>query len=123
VNVKFINFKFTVLGDVRTPGTYNLPVQRTNLLDALGAAGDLPTSAQRYDILLYRDYSNRRTITKIDLRNKQILYDTTSFILRHNDVLYVKTRRARSFQEEFRVYGSVVSIALGVTLLIVNIIK
>ena len=37
VNVKFFNMKFTVLGEVRSPGTFTIPLQRTTLLDALGS--------------------------------------------------------------------------------------
>ncbi|RYD82958.1 MAG: sugar transporter [Sphingobacteriales bacterium] len=68
VNVKFYQFKFTVLGEVRSPGTFTLSMQRTTLLDALGAAGDLPRTAKRFDIQIYRDYNGLRTISKLDLK-------------------------------------------------------
>jgi len=50
VNVRFISFRVTVLGEVRAPGVYNLPIQNTTILDALGVSGDLPPSAKRSDI-------------------------------------------------------------------------
>lgn len=114
VNVKFYQIKFTVLGEVRNPGTYNLPLQRTTFLDALGAAGDLPTSAKRYDIQIYRDYNGTRTIFKVDLRKKDILYNPELFQVRHNDVIYVQPRDSRRFSEEARFYASMVTIVVGI---------
>jgi polysaccharide export outer membrane protein len=113
VNVKFFEIKFTVLGEVRSPGTYTLPLQRTTFLDALGAAGDLPVSAKRYDIQIYRDYNGKRTIFKVDLRKKDILYDSELFQVRHNDVIYVQPRDSRRFSEESRFYASLVTVAVG----------
>jgi polysaccharide export outer membrane protein len=113
VNVKFFQIKFTVLGEVRNPGTYTLPLQRTTFLDALGAAGDLPVSAKRYDIRLYRDYNGKRTIHKVDLRTKDILYNSELFQVRHNDVIYVQPRDSRRFSDETRFYASLVTLAVG----------
>jgi polysaccharide export outer membrane protein len=113
VNVKFYEIKFTVLGEVRAPGTYRLPQQRTTFLDALGAAGDLPTSAKRYDIQVYRDYNGKRTIFKVDLRKKDILYNQELFLIRHNDVIYVQPRDSRRFSEETRFYTSMITIVVG----------
>lgn len=113
VIVKFFEIKFTVLGEVRSPGTYTLPLQRTTFLDALGAAGDLPVSAKRYDIQIYRDYDGKRTIFKVDLRKKDILYNAELFQIRHNDVIYVQPRDSRRFNEETRFYISLLTLAVG----------
>jgi polysaccharide export outer membrane protein len=114
VTVKFFQIKFTVLGEVRSPGTFTLPLQRTTFLDALGAAGDLPPSAKRYDIQIYRDYNGKRTIFTIDLRKKDILYDAELFQVRHNDVIYVQPRDSRRFSEETRFYASLVTLTVGI---------
>jgi polysaccharide export outer membrane protein len=114
VSVRFFQLKFTVLGEVRAPGTYTLPMQRTTFLDALGAAGDLPTTAKRYDIRVYRDYNGQRTIFKIDLRSKDILYNQELFQVRHNDVIYVQQRDSRLFNEEARFYVSFLTLIVGI---------
>ncbi len=114
VSVRFFQIKFTVLGEVRAPGTYTLPLQRTTFLDALGAAGDLPISAKRYDIQIYRDYNGKRTIFKVDLRSKAILYNPSLFQVKHNDVIYVQPRDSRRFSEEARFYASLVTMAVGI---------
>jgi polysaccharide export outer membrane protein len=122
VIIRFMTFKFTVLGEVRTPGVYNLPMQRTTILDALGAAGDLPHSAQRI-VEIYRDYNGQRIITKVDLRKKDILYNQAAFLVRHNDVIYVQPRESRLLSEETRVYSSFLAAVVGIVTLIVTLKK
>lgn len=121
VTVKFFQIKFTVLGEVRSPGTFTLPLQRTTFLDALGAAGDLPISAKRYDIQIYRDYNGQRTIFKVDLRNKDILYNAELFQIKHNDVIYVQPRDSRRFSEETRFYASMLTLGIGIVAVFTNI--
>ncbi|MES2808662.1 MAG: polysaccharide biosynthesis/export family protein [Bacteroidota bacterium] len=112
-SVRFIQLKFTVLGEVRTPGTYVLPMQRTTFLDALGAAGDLPNTAKRHEIRVYRDYNGQRTIFKVDLRKMDLLNDPDVFQIRHNDVIYVQQRDSRLFSDETRFYISMLTLAIG----------
>jgi polysaccharide biosynthesis/export protein len=122
VIVRFMTFKFTVLGEVRTPGVYNLPMQRTNLLDALGIAGDLPHSAKRV-VEIYRDYNGQRIITKIDLRNKAVLYNPDAFLVKHNDVIYVQPRETRVFSEEAKVYSSFLAAVIALVSLVITLKK
>lgn len=121
VNVKFFQFKFTVLGEVRSPGTFTLSLQRTTLLDALGAAGDLPRTAKRYDIQVYRDYNGERTISRLDLRTKDILTNKELFQVKHNDVIYVQIRDTRLFREEVQFYASLGTIGVGIFAIYTNI--
>lgn len=122
-DVRFIELRFTVLGEVRSPGQKTLPYQRTTLLDALGSANDLPRSAKRYDIQVYRDYNGKREIFKLDLRNKDILTNPELFFVKHNDVIYVQPRDITLFREEAGVYISLVSGLIAFTTLIVTLAK
>lgn len=123
VNVKFISFKFTVLGEVRSPGVYALSHQRTTLLDALGVAGDLPRSAKRYDIQLYRDYNGVRTISKLDLRKKELLNNPELFYVKHNDVIIVQPRDMRLFSDEARAYIGLLTLLMGASALLITVIN
>lgn len=123
VSVKFITFKFTVLGEVRSPGTYILSNQRTTILDALGAAGDLPRSAKRHNIQIYRDYNGKRMIAKLDLRKKDVLSDPSIFQLRNNDVVIVQPRDIQFFGEETRNYISIISLLVTSTALFISVSK
>lgn len=123
VVVKFIQFKFTVLGEVNAPGTFTISMQRTTLLDALGAAGDLPRSAKRYNIQLYRDYNGKRTISQLDLRDRALLTNPELFQVKHNDVIIVQPRDVRFFGDEARTYISLLTLLMGTAALIISVSK
>ena len=115
VDVRFSTFRVTVLGEVKSPGSFVLDMQRTNIFAALAAAGDLPNTAKRSDIQLYRDYNGERAIIKFDLRKKDLLYNPEIFELRHNDVLYVKPFRKHLFREDFTFVMSLVTVLVSFT--------
>ena len=94
VYVTFKNYKITVLGEVRSPGTYTYDSERINVLQALGMAGDLTVTAQRDGIILLREVDGVQQHVKIDLRNSSIL-DSPYFYLQQNDVLYVPPSTTR----------------------------
>jgi len=94
VYVSFRNYKITVLGEVRSPGTYTIDSEKFNILQALGRAGDLNLTAQRNDILLLREVDGVLTHHRIDLRDKDIL-ESPYFYLQQNDVLYVSPSATR----------------------------
>ena len=47
VLIQIINFKVTVLGDVRRPGTISVPNEKISLIEAIAIAGDLNITAER----------------------------------------------------------------------------
>ena len=55
INIAITNFKVTVTGDVRIPGTYTIPNERITITEALGLAGDLNISAQRNNVKVIRE--------------------------------------------------------------------
>jgi polysaccharide export outer membrane protein len=117
VDVKLNTFRITMLGEVRSPGTFFLTGDNPTIFDALAAAGDLPISAIKYNVELYRDYNGTRTISKIDLTNTKLLNDPSKFQIKPNDVLYVRTRRGTIFREDFSFFSSIATLALTVVAL------
>jgi polysaccharide export outer membrane protein len=115
VDVDFISFRITVLGDVRTPGSFTLPSQRNTLFEALAAAGDLQRSAKRHNIHLFRESNgSNRTVTRIDLRDKAVLYNKDLFQTKPNDVIYVQTRSGSLFREDFAFVATIITLLLSV---------
>ena len=88
VYVSFRNYKVTVLGEVRTPGTFTVESEKINILQALGRAGDLNITAQRDGILLIREVDGVQTHYTIDLKDSHLL-DSPYFYLQQNDVVVV----------------------------------
>ena len=86
--VTFRNYKITVLGEVRSPGTFTIDSEKINILQALGKAGDLNLTAEREGILLIREVDGVQTHHKIDLKDAHLL-DSPYFYLQQNDVIVV----------------------------------
>jgi polysaccharide export outer membrane protein len=94
VNVRYLNLKITMLGEVNTPGLIRLSNKRVTLLEALGMAGDLTDYANRNNVLIIREEKGRRTYARLDLQSAQI-FTSPYFYLQQNDVIYVEPIQAR----------------------------
>ncbi|MCB9082602.1 MAG: polysaccharide biosynthesis/export family protein [Lewinellaceae bacterium] len=94
VNIRFLNFKVTVLGEVTAPGAIRLSNQRVTILEALGYAGDFTPYANRSSVLLIREQDGQRTYTQLNLQQKDI-FTSPYFYLQQNDVIYVQPTQAK----------------------------
>ncbi|MFI1770619.1 polysaccharide biosynthesis/export family protein [Thalassobellus citreus] len=94
VDVRLLNSKVTVLGEVNSPGTYGFSEKSINLFQALGYAGDLTINGKRNDILLIREENGVRHIEHIDLTSTNLL-KTPYYTIKQNDVVYVKPNIAK----------------------------
>ncbi|MDB5014473.1 MAG: polysaccharide export protein [Daejeonella sp.] len=97
VNVKFLNFKVTVIGEVNRPATFTVTDERINLLEALGLAGDMTAFGKRENVLIIRETGGERTMARINLNNKDVL-SSPYFNLKLNDVIYVEPVKAKAAQ-------------------------
>jgi polysaccharide export outer membrane protein len=88
VDVRLLNAKVTILGEVKTPGTFNFTEQNISLLQALGYAGDLTINGSRDDILVMRDELGVRQVMHIDLTSAEWL-ESPSLFIKPNDVIVV----------------------------------
>jgi UDP-GlcNAc:undecaprenyl-phosphate GlcNAc-1-phosphate transferase len=94
VTVRILNSKITVLGEVRSPGTYTFAEKNLTLLQALGLAGDLTINGERKDVLLIRQEGNTKSIHHINLTSK-VWMNTELFYIKQNDVIIVNPNSAR----------------------------
>lgn len=99
VQVRFANYKFTVLGEVSRPATYTVQNERVTLLDALGMAGDLTIYGRRDNVLLIRDQEGTKEFVRFDL-NSATMFESPYFYLKQNDVIYVEPGKGRAASAE-----------------------
>ncbi len=92
--VRMLNYKVTVLGEVRNPGTFTIPNERVTLPEALGIAGDLLITAKRKNVLVVRDVEGKKTEFRVDLTSKD-LFSSPVYYLNQNDLVYVEPNRAK----------------------------
>ncbi len=90
VNVRILNFRFSVLGEVKNPGSYSIPNEKISILEAMGYAGDMTGYAVRNNVRVYRDSSGVREVGMVNFNQKNI-FISPFFYLKRNDVVYVES--------------------------------
>ena len=94
VEIQIVNFKVTILGDVKNPGTYNIPNEKMTILELIGIAGDLNITGRRNDLQLIREENGVVKEYIIDLTKKDLLSQEYYFLIQ-NDIVYVKQNKAK----------------------------
>ncbi len=121
VDVRLINAKVTILGQVGQPGTYSFTEQNITLLQALGYAGDLTINGKREDVKIIRLENGVQQIAHIDLTSADWLNGPFSFI-KPNDTIIVDPNnpkvKSAGFIGNVGTVISVVSILLTTVVLI-----
>ncbi|MEP6594630.1 MAG: polysaccharide biosynthesis/export family protein [Ginsengibacter sp.] len=94
VNVRQVNFRVTVLGEVLHPTVIPVPSEKISLLEALGLAGDLTIFGKRENVLLIREENGRKQVRRINLASRNFFL-SPYYYLQPNDVLYVEPDKAK----------------------------
>jgi len=120
VYVKLVNFDISILGEVNSPGTYNVDREQINILQALGMAGGLTDFGRADQVTLVRKSENGSIVKQIDITDSGLLSSEYFFLL-PDDVLYVAPRSAKSFAFEKLPYGMLFGLlSLGVSIIAVT---
>lgn len=94
VNIRIVNYKVTVNGEVVRPGSYNVSSERVTLLDALSMAGDLTIYGKRNNILIIREIEGKKKFIRVDITKSDFL-NSEYYYLQQNDVVYVEPNKTR----------------------------
>tara|TARA_A100001035_G_scaffold273520_1_gene264148 strand:+ start:320 stop:1090 length:771 start_codon:yes stop_codon:yes gene_type:complete len=123
VSVRRINNKFTVLGEVKNPGTFSHFEKNLNILQAIGYAGDLTIDAKRKDITLIRQEKGNKRVYKVDL-TKSKFFKSSAYDIKNNDIIIINPNfskvKSAGFIGNPSSVASIASILLSITLLITN---
>lgn len=96
VNVRMVNYKISVLGEVARPSTFTVANEKVNLFEALAMAGDLTIYGQRNNVKLLReDELGRKEIVLLDLKDPGIV-NSPYYYLQQNDIVYVEPNKAKA---------------------------
>jgi polysaccharide biosynthesis/export protein len=94
VDIRYLNFEVTVLGEVNHPTVITVPSEKISLLKALGLAGDLTIYGKRENVLLIREENGVKKTRHINL-NSSDFFDSPYYYLQPNDVVYVEPDKAK----------------------------
>ena len=114
ISIQIQNFRVTILGEVRNPGTFTIPNEKISIIEALGLAGDLTINAVRKNVKVIREENNIKKEYLIDLTKKDFILSPV-FYLNQNDIVYIEPNRAK-------INSSMVSSAAGVFISIATLL-
>lgn len=125
VMVNFLNFKITVLGEVGSPGVYDINGDRITLLEAIAKAGDIGDDGRVDRVAVIREYGNKRRIMFHDLRSRDV-FNSPCYYLQQNDIVYVEpssNKTRDNAQRTFSTFSMILSFVTTITSLIVLAVK
>lgn len=120
VDIRFLNFKVTVLGEVGRPTVINVPNEKITLLEAIGLAGDLTIFGKRDNVLLIRETDGKKMVKRLDLNSSDLL-SSPYYYLQSNDVVYVEPNKAKvSSASQSKMWLPVIFSGLSMVALVVD---
>lgn len=99
VNIRFLNYKISVMGEVARPSVYVIPNERITLPEALSLAGDLTIYGKRSNIMVIRDVDGKKEFARIDLTKRDV-YSSPYYYMHANDIIYVEPGKGRVAQTD-----------------------
>ena len=120
VNVRMVNYKISVLGEVLRPNSYTISNEKVNVFEALALAGDLTIYGKRDGVKLVREDANgTKKIVSLNLNDANIIY-SPYYYLQQNDVLYVEPNKAKAQNSDV---GSMTSLWFSATSILISLVS
>jgi polysaccharide export outer membrane protein len=124
VNIRFVNFRISVLGEVSNPGTFTISNDRITVLEALGMAGDLTPYSNRSNILVVREQNGIRQFGELDIQSADV-FKSEYYYLKQGDIVYIEPTQdiEASIRDQFSEYLPWVTSSLSAITTIIAILN
>ena len=93
VSTKILNFRVSILGQVASPGTFNVIDQNMSFTELISRAGDFSKNADPTNVMIIRNVNNKITTAYIDLTSFEF-FNSEYYFLKQNDKVYVRPDNA-----------------------------
>lgn len=116
VRVRIMSFDVQFMGEIARTGPVNFPAEKVNILEGLAAAGDVPLTGKRSNVLLIRTEGDTKKFIRFDLRSPEI-FKSPYFYLRQRDIVYVEPTKFRvqssdnTIIRSIGIFSAVISVA------------
>jgi polysaccharide export outer membrane protein len=118
INLRLMNFKVSVQGEVTVPGTYSLASDRVTLIEALSMAKDLTVYGRRDNVLIIREVNGVKTFNRVDITKADFIH-SPFYYLAQNDVVYVEPNKTKI---NGAAVGANTGVIISVTSLLITLI-
>ncbi len=120
IKLKLVNRYISVIGEVKTPGHYTYSQDKISIFDAISLAGDITIYGNRKEVSLVRNENGENKLFKLDL-TKSDIFTSDYYLLRPNDIVYVKPMKKRFWAMEQFPYSLIIA-AITTALLFYSIV-
>lgn len=120
VNVRLMNYKVSVLGEVARPSTFLVPNERITITEAISLAGDLTITGKRSNILVIREENGKKEFGQVNLNDRGV-FSSKYYYLHPNDIVYIEPSRGKIAQSD-QTLTQIASVALSALSLIATIV-
>jgi polysaccharide export outer membrane protein len=123
VNIKLVNFKVTVLGEVRDPGTFNIPNEKATIMELIGISNGITSTADLRNAKLIRETNGNIQEYILDLSKSDILFSDKYFLCQ-NDIVYIPPNHAKALNSNYSpIYISVATSLVSALITAINFIS
>lgn len=94
VTINLMNFRVTVIGEVRNPQQVHVEGTRLTILEALAISGDITDYGMRNNVIVMRTNNGKEEIGELDLTSASML-ESPYYYLHQNDIVYVEPNKRK----------------------------
>ncbi len=123
IDVSIINLSVSVLGEVRTPGTYQLDKENTTLLEVLAMAGGVTDNGKLKGVKIIRGNRSNPEVIYVDLTQLSSI-GNSKIIIHDRDIVYVEPMGTKlvgtpitGISPYFLILSSLASIIIAISIL------
>ncbi|MFV8372667.1 polysaccharide biosynthesis/export family protein [Flavobacterium sp. LB2P6] len=118
INLRVMNFKISVQGEVNVPGTFPVSSDRVTLIEALTMAKDLTIYGKRDNILIIREIDGVKSYNRVDITKAGFIH-SPFYYLAQNDVIYVEPNKTKI---NGAAIGSNTGVIISITSILITLI-
>jgi polysaccharide export outer membrane protein len=96
VNVKLAGLRYTVNGEINSPGTNILFQDKVNIMEAIANSGDITITGNRKEVQVIRKLPQGFETHYIDLTSSKA-FESPVFYIQPNDYIYIKPLKQKSW--------------------------
>jgi polysaccharide export outer membrane protein len=96
VSVKLTGLRYTVNGEVGSPGSKTLYQNKMNIFEAIANAGEIEVVGDREDVMIIRQYPQGQKVHHLNLLDAKVM-QSPYYYIQPNDIIYVKPLKQKSW--------------------------
>ncbi|MBO9200134.1 MULTISPECIES: polysaccharide biosynthesis/export family protein [Niastella] len=96
VEIRYLNYKITVIGEVNRPGPVAVPTDKLNAFEAVGLAGDITVYGRRDNVLVVRETNGVRQFGTLNLKDPNVFL-SPYYYLQQNDLVIVDVAKNKGY--------------------------